>query len=291
MDEITLLQKVRRIEIKAKRLSEQLFSGEYHSAFKGMGMSFAEVRPYSYGDDWRHIDWNVSARTGEHHVKVYQEERELTVMLLVDVSRSTHIGSTDAFKKDRIVELCAVIAWSAMLNNDRIGLILFDEKPIHVLFPAKGKMHTLHIIRDLLHINSQSEKSDLNNTLEYLNHLIKRRAICFLISDFYVPDFDKTLKISSKRHEMIGLCCQDMLDLTIPDLGLVLFQNPETGQKRWVDSSSMALKKELNEKVRNRIEKLKKTFQESGSDLIEIPSNDRYLIPLIQHLSTKKRTK
>jgi uncharacterized protein (DUF58 family) len=291
MDEITLLQKVRRIEIKAKRLSEQLFSGEYHSAFKGMGMSFAEVRPYSYGDDWRHIDWNVSARTGEHHIKVYQEERELTVMLVVDVSRSTHIGSSDSFKKERIAELCAVIAWSAMLNNDRIGLILFDEKPIHVLYPAKGKMHTLHIIRDLLHIDSQSTQSNLSNSLEYLNHLIKRRAICFLISDFYMPDFTKILKISAKRHEVIGLWCQDMLDKSIPDLGLVMYQDPETGHKRWVDSSSAALKSALNEMVQDRLEKLQKTFQEAGSDLIELPSHDRYLIPLIQHLSTKKRTK
>jgi uncharacterized protein (DUF58 family) len=272
-----LIRKVRKIEIKTRRISEQLFSGAYHSAFKGIGMSFSEVRPYSYGDDWRHLDWNVTARTGQPHVKVYEEERELCIMLLVDISGSTFSGSNAAFRADQIAEICAVLSFSAMLNNDKVGMILFSDKIEKYIPPAKGKRHALRMLRDLLDVQSAGRSTDISVALEYIARVQKKKAICFLISDMYSPDFSTALKICSRKHDLIGLWCRDLLDISLPDMGLIMFEDPENGRKMWLDTSDKKFNNLYVQQQQAGYALKSRLFREAGASLVTIPSDDSYL--------------
>src|SRR4051812_7352008 len=231
MDTKELLKKVRKIEIKTKRLSNHIFSGEYHSSFKGRGMTFSEVRQYQYGDDIRNIDWNVTARYNEAHVKVFEEERELTMMLMVDISGSEGFGSKSQFKRDIVTEIAATMAFSATQNNDKIGLILFSDQVELFIPPKKGKSHVLRIIRELIEFKPKSRKTDVGQALKFLSGVLKKRAIVFLISDFMAtPDYEHTLKIASKKHDITGVRVYDIREEEMPNIGVVNMQDAETGE-------------------------------------------------------------
>jgi uncharacterized protein (DUF58 family) len=228
METSELLKKVRKIEIKTRRLSQDLFSGEYHSAFKGRGMSFSEVREYTPGDDIRSIDWNVTARFNHPYVKVFEEERELTVMILVDVSASEHFGTQKQLKQDMVTELCAVLAFSSLQNNDKIGVIFFSDKIEKFIPPKKGKSHILAIIRELLEFKPESKKTNISEALRYFTNAIKKKSIAFVISDFMDKDFTDALKIASGKHDVIALRVYDKREKELPNVGLVKFRDAET---------------------------------------------------------------
>jgi uncharacterized protein (DUF58 family) len=277
-----ILKKVRKIEIKTKRLSKHIFSGEYHSAFKGRGMSFSEVRAYNYGDDVRNIDWNVTARTNEPHVKVYEEERELTVMLLIDVSKSAFFGTSEQFKSDYITELAAVIAFSAINNNDKVGAILFTNKVEKYLPPKKGKQHILRIIRELIYFEPENNGTDLKEPLQYLNNIIKKKSIAFLISDFMTEDYLESLRIAAKKHDIIGLHVYDRYEKTIPDVGLIEVVDSETGQNYVIDSSNKKLRTNYELRFLERQAKFLKSFQRLGLKTASISTDDDYIKEMIK---------
>lgn len=277
-----ILKKVRKIEIKTKRLSKHIFSGEYHSAFKGRGMSFSEVRAYHYGDDVRNIDWNVTARTNEPHVKVYEEERELTVMLLIDVSKSAFFGTSEQFKSDYVTELAAVIAFSAINNNDKVGAILFTNKVEKYLPPKKGKQHILRIIRELIYIEPENSGTDLREPLQYLNNIIKKKSIAFLISDFITEDYLESLRISAKKHDIIGLHVYDRYEKTIPNVGLIEVVDAETGKNYVIDSSSKKLRTNYELRFLERQAKFLKSFQRLGLKTASISTDDDYIKEMIK---------
>ncbi len=238
MDTKEILKKVRKIEIKTRRLSDHIFSGEYHTSFKGRGMTFSEVRQYQYGDDVRAIDWNVTARYNEPFVKVFEEERELTMMLMVDISGSESFGTKNQLKRDMITEIAATLAFSATQNNDKIGLLLFSDQIELFIPPKKGKSHVLRIIRELIEFESKSKKTDLSQALKYLSSVLKKKAIVFLISDFMVKDYEHTLKIASKRHDVTGIRVFDQREESIPNIGIVNMLDAETGETLLVDTTS-----------------------------------------------------
>ena len=237
METKDILQKVRKIEIKTRRLSDHIFSGEYHTSFKGKGMSFAEVRQYQYGDDIRAIDWNVTARYNEPYIKVFEEERELTLMLMVDISGSQNFGSSAQFKNDIVTEIAATLAFSATTNNDKIGLILFSDQIELFIPPKKGKSHVLRIIRELIQFEPKSNKTNISQALEYLSKVMKKKAIVFMISDFQSQDYEKTLKIVAKRHDITGIRIYDEREKEMPNVGLVLMQDAETGEEILVNTN------------------------------------------------------
>ena len=238
-----LLKKVRKIEIKTRRLSNNIFGGEYHSAFKGRGMTFSEVRSYQFGDDVRTIDWNVTARYNEPFVKVFEEERELTLMLIVDVSSSALFGTDSALKKNILTEISATLAFSALQNNDKVGLILFSDQIELYIPPSKGKTHVLRIIRELIEFKPLSKKTDINSALEFLNKVMKKKSIAFLLSDFISSDYEKSLKIVSKKHDLTGIKVYDKLEEFIPNLGLVQMFDQELGEIKLIDTSSSKIRK------------------------------------------------
>ena len=240
MDAQELLKKVRRIEIKTKGISKHLLSGEYHSAFKGKGMSFSEVRAYQFGDDVRNIDWNVTARTNDPFVKVFEEERELTVMLMIDISASSFFGSGAQNKRALITELAAVLSFSAIQNNDKVGVIFFSSQIERFIPPKKGKQHILMIIRELLNIQPVHKGTNIAVALEYFNNLVKKRSISFLISDFIAEPFETPLRIAKKRHDVIGIHVYDKLEEKIPAVGLLPIRDPESGKKVWIDTNDKA---------------------------------------------------
>ena len=233
-----LLKQVKQIEIRTRGLVNEVFSGEYHSVFKGRGMEFSEVREYQIGDDIRSIDWNVSARFGHPFVKIFEEERELTVMLIVDMSGSLVFGSIDKTKQQIAAELSAILAFSALKNNDKVGLILFTDRIEKFISPKKGKTHVLRIIREVLSFEPQGNKTDLRGALEYFNHTIKKKAIAFVISDFFDTGYDKILRIVGKKHDLIGVVLSDAREKEISNLGLIKFRDAETGQTRYVDTNN-----------------------------------------------------
>jgi len=280
METSELIKKVRKIEIKTRGLSQDLFSGEYHSAFKGRGMSFSEVREYTPGDDIRSIDWNVTARFNHPYVKVFQEERELTVMLLVDVSASELFGTRKQLKQDMITELCAVLAFSAIQNNDKIGVIFFSDKIEKFIPPKKGKSHILHIIRELLQFTPESKKTNISEALRYFTNAIKKKSIAFIISDFMDTNFLDAMKIASGRHDVVGLRIYDRREKELPDMGLVKFRDAETGQLMWMDTSSKEVRNQYNAAVRRRDQMIKETFQRSGVDNVSIATDQSYIAPL-----------
>ena len=284
METKELLKKVRKIEIKTKGLSNQIFSGEYHSAFKGRGMIFSEVREYAHGDEIRTIDWNVTARFGKPHVKVFEEERELTVMLLVDVSGSQEIGSRDQLKKELIAELSAVIAFSAIQNNDKIGALFFSDKTELFIPPGKGKKHILRIIRELIELKPTSKQTDISEALRQYTNTIKKRSIGFLLSDFGSNDpetLEKSLKIANNRHDIIGLNIVDKSEEDLPNVGFVRLKDAETGRTKWLNSGSKKVRKEYRMTRLKKDEQTKNILRRSGVDFATLYTNEPYVKPLI----------
>ena len=281
METAELLKKVRKIEIKTRGLSSQIFSGEYHSAFKGRGMAFSEVREYTPGDDIRTIDWNVTARFNSPYVKVFEEERELNVVLLVDVSASGNFGTRRQTKQELITELCAVIAFSASTNNDKIGVIFFSDKIEKFIPPKKGKSHILRIIRELLNFEPQNTGTDITLALKFLTNAIKKKSIAFVISDFISSPFNDAVKIANKKHDIVALRVYDITETQIPPIGLVKLKDNETGATRWIDTSSKAFQHEFRlQQVRHEAA-LKDTFSRAGVDYAKISTQEGYIKPLM----------
>ncbi len=282
METAELLKKVRKIEIKTKGLSNQIFSGEYHSAFKGRGMAFSEVREYTPGDDVRTIDWNVTARLRTPYVKVFEEERELSVVILVDVSASGQFGTHKQFKQDLITELCAVIAFSASQNNDKIGVIFFSDKIEKFIPPKKGKSHILRIIRELINIEPQQKGTNIQLALKYLNNVIKKKSICFLISDFYDQNsYSDALKIANRKHDIVALRINDIHENMLPDVGLIKLRDNETGQLIWVDTSDADFRKQMEINRLKFEDEIKEVFNKSGVDFATIHTHEGYIKPLM----------
>jgi len=289
MDTAELIKKVRKIEIKTKGLSKQIFSGEYSSAFKGRGMSFSEVRSYQYGDDVRNIDWNVTARTGETHVKVFEEERELTVILLVDVSKSINFGTAEQMKNELVTEICAVIAFSATNNNDKVGILFFSDKIEKFIPPKKGKQHILRIIRELINFEPESAKTNIAQALEYFNNVIKKRCICFLLSDFQDKGYIDALKIVSRRHDIIGMNIYDEKEKEIPKSSfLIRYEDAESGGTGFFDPASTANRNRYLENFQANQKYFKDAFVRSGADSISLVTNKPYVSILLNFF--KKRS-
>jgi len=282
VEAIELLKKVRRIEIKTRGLSRHIFAGEYHSAFKGRGIAFSEVREYQYGDDIRSIDWNVTARFNHPFIKVFEEERELTVMLLIDVSGSGNFGTTLNMKKDIMTEVAAVLSFSAIFNNDKIGVIFFSDKVEKFIPPQKGRTHILRIIRELLDFKSKSQKTNLDEPLRFLTNAIKKRCTTFIISDFIVPDFEEALRIASNKHDIVALEVFDPLEMAIPNIGLVKILDSETGSEKWIDTSSYSTRDAYEKWWHNHIKVVKNIFKRCGVDSAELRTDLDYVKPLIK---------
>jgi|TARA_B100000795_G_scaffold161536_1_gene121372 uncharacterized protein (DUF58 family) len=282
-----LLKKVRKIEIKTRRLSNNIFGGEYHSAFKGRGMTFSEVRNYQFGDDVRAIDWNVTARYNEPFVKVFEEERELTLMLIVDISGSEFFGSDNALKKNIITEISATLAFSALQNNDKVGLILFTDQIELYIPPKKGKTHVLRIIRELIEFKPESKKTDIGIALQFLISVIKKKSIAFILSDFISPDFEKTLRVTSKKHDVTGIRIYDKLEEAIPNLGLVSMFDQETEEIRLVDTSSLELRNKYRKQNSLNFKKINELFTKNGAGTLVCRTDESYVKKLLSYF--KKR--
>ena len=282
MDTTELLKRVRRIEIKTKGLSQQIFSGEYHSAFKGKGMAFSEVREYQYGDDIRSIDWNVTARFNHPYIKVFEEERELTVMLLVDVSGSREFASQDRLKKNLITELAAVLSFSAIANNDKTGAILFSDCIEKFIPPKKGRQHILRIIRELINFEPQSRGTNISVALEYLINAIKKRSTAFLISDLMDTNYEDALKICSRKHDLIALRVYDQREEELPNVGIVRMKDAETGRLKWVDTSNKGVRSIYNSNWRDRNKETDEILNKHGIDFTSLATHLDYVKPLMQ---------
>ena len=287
MEATELLKKVRRIEIKTRGLSKHIFAGEYHSAFKGRGIAFSEVREYQYGDDIRSIDWNVTARFNHPYIKVYEEERELTVMLLMDVSGSGSFGTTSAFKRDVMTEIAAVLSFSAIYNNDKIGVIFFSDKVEKFIPPLKGRKHILRIIRELLDFKPESSLTNLDEPLRYLTNAIKKRCTAFIISDFMVPNFEEALKIASNKHDVVALKIYDPVEKSIPDVGMIKISDAESGVEKWIDTSSTIARKEYERWWNDHIEMIINIFKRCGVDSSMISTSEDYVKPLMKLFKTR----
>nr|WP_294784362.1 DUF58 domain-containing protein [uncultured Flavobacterium sp.] len=287
MDTKELLKKVRKIEIKTKRLSNHIFSGEYHSSFKGRGMTFSEVRQYQYGDDIRNIDWNVTARYNEAHVKVFEEERELTMVLMVDISGSESFGSKNQFKKDIVTEIAATMAFSATQNNDKIGLILFSDTVELYIPPKKGRSHVLRIIRELIEFEPKSQKTDIAQALKFLSGTQKKKAIVFMISDFMSDSYEQTLKIASKKHDITGVRVYDMREEKIPNLGMVSMLDSETGKIQLVDTSSKTVRLNYEKHYQEKLNYFKDTFRKSGAGVVNTRVDENYVTKLLGYFKSR----
>ncbi|MCB0650593.1 MAG: DUF58 domain-containing protein [Saprospiraceae bacterium] len=286
---IELLKKVRKIEIKTKGISRHIFSGEYHSAFKGRGMSFSEVRSYQYGDDVRNIDWNVTARTGDPYVKIFEEERELTVMLLIDMSRSAFFGTKNQFKNEILTEICAILAFSAINNNDKVGVIFFSNRIEKYIPPKKGRSHILRIIRELIDFKPQGRGTDIGKTLEYFNNVVKKRSICFLLSDFLDKDYEQALRIAARKHDIIGIQLTDPRELELPNVGLLRVEDAESGKIKWLDTASATVNAEYLKQFKDYREYSREAFVKTSADFVSINSEDDYVNELLKFF--KRRTK
>lgn len=283
MESTELLKKVRKIEIKTKGLSRNIFAGEYHSAFKGRGMAFSEVREYQYGDDIRNIDWNVTARYGHPYIKIFEEERELTTMILVDVSGSRNFGTSEKSKKNLITEISAILAFSAISNNDKIGVIFFSDQIEKFIPPKKGKSHILRIIRELIDFTPQSNGTDVANALQYMTNAIKKRCTAFIISDF-IDDGDhleKALTISNNKHDMVALKVYDKRETELPSVGMIKMRDAETGHYEWVDTSSRRVRKAYKDWWTDKSEELDQLLMKTGVDYVDINTSEDYVRALI----------
>ena len=287
MDTKELLKKVRKIEIKTRRLSDHIFGGEYHSTFKGRGMTFSEVRQYQFGDDVRSIDWNVTARYNEPYVKVFEEERELTMMLLVDVSGSEYFGTRNSFKKDIITEISATLAFSALQNNDKAGLVLFSDEVELFIPPKKGKSHVLRIIRELLEFTPSSNKTDIGQALKFLSNVIKKRAIVFVLSDFISEDYERTLKLTGNKHDLTGIRVFDRREEHIPNLGMVQMQDSETGRLLLVNTKSKKVRQSYEKFYTERVAYFKDIFAKSGCGTLDCRVDESYVKKLLGYFKRR----
>jgi uncharacterized protein (DUF58 family) len=289
MDTKQILKNVRQIEIRTRGLVNQLFSGEYHSVFKGRGMEFSEVREYQFGDDVRAIDWNVSARFNRPFVKVFEEERELTVMLLVDMSGSQDFGTGMRRKRDIAAELCAVLAFSAIKNNDKVGMIIFTDRIEKFIPPKKGRSHILRIIRDIIVFQPEGSGTSLRAALEYFNHVTKKRSIAFLISDFVDEQYERPMKIVARKHDLIALQLDDPRERELPDVGLIKLRDAERGVERWVDTSLASVRNAYRQGWEHRRAQRERTFLTSNVDSIRIDVQKGYIRPLVEFFRMRER--
>jgi uncharacterized protein (DUF58 family) len=277
-----ILKKVKRIEITTRGLVNDVFSGEYHSVFKGRGMDFAEVREYTIGDDIRNIDWNVSARMGHPYVKVFQEERELTVMLMVDVSSSGNFGTFEQMKGEIATEICALLAFSAIKNNDKVGLIIFTDRVEKFVPPKKGKSHVLRVLRELLYHKPESNQTDIAGALEFLNHVTRRRSVVFLVSDFISEDYEKDLQIANKRHDMVAITVTDPREVELPKVGFIELEDAETGEIYLLDTNNVGIRSSFAEHADSKRQERDKLFKSMNVDYIDIFTHQPYIEPLMQ---------
>ncbi len=287
MEASELLKKVRKIEIKVKGLSKHIFSGEYQSTFKGRGMSFSEVRDYQYGDDVRNIDWNVTARYNQPFVKVFEEERELTVMVLVDVSPSAFFGTQNEMKNDIITEICAVLAFSATTNNDKVGVLLFSDRVEKFIPPKKGKKHILRIIRELLDFQPVGKGTDVGEALRYLNNFLKKRSIAFVLSDFMAQGYEDALRVAARRHDITGIHLYDPAEQELPAVGLIHALDPETGEQLWIDTSNKTARKKYEDWFKGNYDYFKNTFLKSNSGIVSIQTNESYVNALLKYFKQR----
>lgn len=288
MDTKELLKKVRKIEIKTRRLSDHIFSGEYHTSFKGRGMTFSEVRQYQFGDDVRAIDWNVTARYNEPYIKVFEEERELTMILMVDVSGSEGFGTKSQMKNEIVTEIAATMAFSATQNNDKIGLILFSDQIELYIPPKKGKSHVLRIIRELIEFKPKSTKTDLSQSLKFLSGIMKKKAIVFMISDFMSDDeYEQTLKIASKKHDITGIRVFDIREEKMPDLGMVHMLDAETGETVLVNTGSKTVRQNYEKRYQANVKYFKETFSKCGSGVVNTRVDESYVTKLLGYFKSR----
>lgn len=288
MDTKELLKKVRKIEIKTRRLSDHIFSGEYHTSFKGRGMTFSEVRQYQFGDDVRAIDWNVTARYNEPYIKVFEEERELTMMLMVDVSGSESFGTQNSFKKDIVTEIAATMAFSATQNNDKIGLILFSDEIELFIPPKKGRSHVLRIIRELIEFKPKSHKTNLSQALRFLSGVMKKKAIVFVISDFMADDnYEHTLKIAGKKHDLTGIRVYDVREEKMPNIGMVNMLDAETGETMLVNTGSKAVRLQYEKYYQEKMKYFKETFSRCGSGTVNTRVDESYVTKLLGYFKSR----
>ncbi len=284
-----ILKKVRELEIRSKKLTRHLFTGEYHSAFKGKGMLFKEVREYHPGDDIRFIDWNVSARFNHPFSKVFEEERELTLMLIVDISSSTRFGSTDHNKRDLANEIGAVLAFSAISNNDKVGAIFYSNKVEYFIPPKKGRDHVLYMVRELLTKPASGAGTQLGEALRRFNNSTRQKCITFILSDFLDPGLTEALKVAGKKHDVIGIKIYDRLDMELPDLGLIEVTDPETGQRMRIDSSSVALRQQYQQEFFRHTEECRTAFLTAGCDLLHVRTDEDYVKVLQKFFKGRNR--
>ena len=282
-----ILKKVRELEIKSRKITTHLFTGEYHSAFKGKGMSFREVREYYPGDDVRFIDWNVSARFSHPFTKVFEEERELTVMLLIDTSASNLFGTVARQKKELIIEMAAVLTFSAINNNDKVGVIFFSNKVEKYIAPKKGRQHALYIVRELLTMDAVKKSTDLDGAIKYFSRSVKQRSIAFILSDFIATGYDDDLKVIGNKHDVIGIRVYDKMDMQLPDAGLLQVQDAETSKTAWVDSSNELVRYNYQQHFMEQSEMSKNYFRKAGAELLHVRTDDDY-VKILQKFFIKR---
>ncbi len=283
-----LIKKVKYIELKTRKVVNDVFSGEYHSVFKGQGMEFSEVREYQFGDDIRKIDWNVTARSNRPFVKIYEEERELTVMLVVDASGSGQFGTGEKFKAEIAAEICALLAFSAIKNNDKVGLLIFTDDIEKYIPPAKGKGHVLRVIREILYFKPKSRKTNIKQGLEYLLRGLKRHTIVFLVSDFDDSDFMKPLKILNKKHDVVAIQTYDQREMTLPDAGLIKLKDAETDQEIWVDTTNRKFRENYHNHMQEKFEKFQAEIKRVNLDHVLINVSESYIEPLIKFFKRRE---
>jgi len=284
-----LLNRVRKVEIKTRGITKHLFMGGYHSAFKGRGMSFSEVRQYHFGDDVRSIDWNVTARTGEPHIKIFEEERELTVMLLVDISGSSFFGTTGILKQELLTEICAVLAFSASSNNDKVGLLLFSDREELFLPPKTGWQHTLRIIRELLNVPKSDRGTDLASAIQFTRNVLKKRSVCFILSDFLGENYHSALRVLSRRHDVVGIHCWDTRERELPDVGLLHLQDAETGEMTWMDTTDPQLRRQYTLRFDENRVLAASTFRKAGADFLSLHAAEPYTSALLHFFENRAR--
>ena len=287
MDTKELLKKVRKIEIKTRRLSDHIFGGEYHSTFKGRGMTFSEVRQYQYGDDVRNIDWNVTARYNEPYIKVFEEERELIMMLMVDISGSELFGTQEQFKNEVVTEIAATLAFSATQNNDKIGLILFSDEVELYVPPKKGRSHVLRIIRELIEFQPKSKQTDIAEALKFLSNVMKKKAIVFVLSDFIASNYERTLKIVANKHDVTGIRVYDKREEEIPNLGMVQMEDEETGESVLVNTTSKRVRMNYGRFYREKVEFFTDSFNKSGAGTIDCRVDESYVKKLLGYFKRR----
>ncbi len=283
-----ILKKVRELEIKSKKITTHLFTGEYHAAFKGKGMSFREVREYTAGDDVRFIDWNVSARFSHPFTKLFEEERELTMMLLIDTSTSNLFGTVGRRKKDLITEIAAVLTFSAVSNNDKVGVIFFSDKVEKYIPPKKGRQHALYIVRELLTVEPRTKGTDMDAAIKYFNNTTGQKSIAFLLSDFLDTGYENDLKVIGKKHDVIGVKVYDKMDLQLPDAGLLQLEDAETGKVRWIDSSSEMVRYNYQQNFFRQTDTCKRYFRSAGADLLHVRTDEDY-VKILQKFFLKRK--